>query len=222
MGYLVCSKCKSYYKLQSNESPKDFIDKCNCGAKLRYVENLDIVDPSWKQVSIRKKPTIKERLNKKSKSIFSLPEINLKNRLNQFYYNNIGRHIYKARNQRRVHKNPQGMQFDLLNSMMNEFNLDNIKWFLVIPMTIAIILILVFTHGISLLLTFVLLVIIGYLSENMIIGAKNAIITGTISFLFGSLFIGSFLLIIPYALLGIINGAVCGLIGGYLKTKTFG
>lgn len=222
MGYLVCSKCKSYYKLQSNESPKDFTDKCDCGAKLRYIENLDIVDPNWKQVSFKKRPTMKERLNKKSKSIFSLPNINLKNRLNQFYYNTIGRHIYKARNQRRVHRNSQGMQFGLLNSMMNEFNLDNVRWLLVIPMTMAITLILVFTHGISLLLTFVLLVIIGYLSENMIIGAKNAIITGTISFLLGSLLAGSFLLIIPYAILGFINGAVCGFIGGYLKTKRFG
>jgi len=222
VGYLICTKCKSYYKLQSGESAKDFVKKCNCGGELRYVENLDIVDPGWKHISFRKKPRMKERLKSKSKSLFSFPKMNLKNRLNQFYYNHIGRHIYKARNQHRVHRAPPGMQAGFLNSMMNEFNLNNIQWILVIPMTIAIILILVFTHGISLLLTFVLLVIIGYLSENMIIGAKNAIITGTISFFLGSLLTGSFLLIIPYAFLGIINGAVCGLIGGYIKTKRFG
>lgn len=88
-------------------------------------------------------------------------------------------------------------------------------------MTIAITMILAFTHGIFLLLTFALLVIMGYLSENMIVGAKNAVITGAISFFLGSLFTGSFLLIIPYAILGIINGAVCGLVGGYVKTKGF-
>lgn len=221
MGYLVCSECKSYYKLQSNESSKNFTDNCDCGGKLRYIENLDIVDPSWKLISFRKKPTMKERLNQKSKSLFSLPNINLKNRLNQFYYNNIGRHIYKARNQRRVNRNPQGMQGSFLNSLINEFNLDNIQWSLIIPMSIAITLILAFSHGIFQLLTFVLLVIMGYLSENMIIGAKNGVITGAISFFLGSLFMGSFLIIIPYAILGIINGAVCGLIGGYLKTKGF-
>jgi hypothetical protein len=221
VGYLVCSKCKSYYKLQSNESPKNFSDNCDCGGKLRYIENLDIVDPSWKQITFRKKPTLKERWNKKSKSLFSIPKINLKNRLNQFYYNYIGRHIYKSRHQQRVHRNPPGMQAGFLNSLMNEFHLENIQWNLIIPMTIAITLILAFTHGISLLLTFVLLVIMGYLSENMIIGAKNAVIAGAISFFLGSLFTGSFLLIIPYAILGIINGAVCGLIGGYLKTKGF-
>ncbi|UTB32897.1 MAG: MFS transporter [Methanobacterium sp. ERen5] len=220
MGYLVCSKCKSYYKLLSNESPKDFTDECDCGGKLRYIENLDIVNPNWKQVTFRKKPTLKERWNKKSKSLFSLPKINLKNRLNQFYYNYIGRHIYKARNQHRVHRNP-GMKAGFLNSLMNEFHLDNIQWSLIIPMTIAITMILAFTHGIFLLLTFALLVIMGYLSENMIVGAKNAVITGAISFFLGSLFTGSFLLIIPYAILGIINGAVCGLVGGYVKTKGF-
>ena len=60
MGYLICGKCKSYYKLQSGDSAKDFVDSCDCGGKLRYVENLDIVDPSWKQVTIQKKSTKSE------------------------------------------------------------------------------------------------------------------------------------------------------------------
>ncbi|HTX60961.1 MAG TPA: MFS transporter, partial [Methanobacterium sp.] len=60
MGFLICSKCKSYYELGSGESVKDFVTECDCGGKLRYVENLDIVDPHWKQISFRKKSTKKE------------------------------------------------------------------------------------------------------------------------------------------------------------------
>ncbi len=221
MGYLICGKCKSYYKLQSGESAKDFMDKCDCGGKLRYVENLDIVDPKWKQVSLRIKPTKRDVLKNRTQSLFSFRKLNLKNRLNRFYYDNIGKYIYNARNQRRVHRTPPGMQAGLINSIINELNFYNIQWILVVPVTLAITLILTFTHGISTLLTFILLVIIGYLSENMIIGAKNAVITGGISFFLGSLFAGSFLLIIPYFILGIVNGAVCGLIGGYIKSKKF-
>ncbi|MGZ7108963.1 MAG: MFS transporter, partial [Methanobacterium sp.] len=207
MGYLICGKCKSYYKLQSGESAKDFVRKCDCGGKLRYVDNLDIVDPRWKQVSLRKKPAKKEILKNRIQSI----QMNIKNRLHQFYYNNIGRHIYNARNQHRIHRSPPGMQAGFINSILNELNLYNIQWIIVVPATIAITLILTFTQGISILLTFIILVIVGYLSENMIIGTKNAVITGAVSFFLGSLFAGSFLYIILYFILGIINGAVCGL-----------
>ena len=219
MGYLICGKCKRYYKLQSDESAKDFVDECDCGGKMRYVENLDIVDPAWKQVSLGKKPTKKEILKNKTQFIFSFRKLNIKNRLNQFYYNNIGKHIYNAQNQQRIHRNPTGMQAGFINSILNELNLHNIQWILVLPVSIVITLILTFTNGISTLLIFILLVIIGYLSKNMIIGTKNALITGAISFFLGSLFMGSFLYLIPYTFLGIINGAVCGLIGGYIKTK---
>jgi hypothetical protein len=40
MGYLICDKCRGYYELQKGESAEDF-DKCQCGGKLRYVNNLD-------------------------------------------------------------------------------------------------------------------------------------------------------------------------------------
>lgn len=40
MGYLICEKCRGYYELQEGESPEEF-DKCLCGGKLRYVENLN-------------------------------------------------------------------------------------------------------------------------------------------------------------------------------------
>ena len=41
MPYLVCDKCGEYYELQPSESPDDFIDKCECGGTLRYVQNLN-------------------------------------------------------------------------------------------------------------------------------------------------------------------------------------
>lgn len=41
MGYLVCEKCGGYYELQYGESPDDFSDKCECGGKLVYSENLE-------------------------------------------------------------------------------------------------------------------------------------------------------------------------------------
>jgi hypothetical protein len=40
MGYLVCEKCGGYYKLQKGESPEDF-DNCQCGGKLKYVDDLE-------------------------------------------------------------------------------------------------------------------------------------------------------------------------------------
>lgn len=59
MGYLVCEECEGYYELQQGESPDDpqnlrfwdsenkvfesFSDECECGGKLKYVENLDNV-----------------------------------------------------------------------------------------------------------------------------------------------------------------------------------
>ena len=52
MGYLICDNCKGYYKLQPGESAADFNDKCDCGGTIRYAENIDIVDPNWKQAPI--------------------------------------------------------------------------------------------------------------------------------------------------------------------------
>lgn len=44
-GYLECEKCGGYYKLQPGESPEDF-SKCQCGGKLKYVEDLELIDKS--------------------------------------------------------------------------------------------------------------------------------------------------------------------------------
>ena len=41
MVFLVCDKCGGYYELQEGESPEDFKDICECGGKLKYVENLN-------------------------------------------------------------------------------------------------------------------------------------------------------------------------------------
>lgn len=219
MGYLICGKCKSYYKLQSDESAKEFVSECDCGGKYRYVENLDIVDPGWKQVSIKKKPSKRDVLRDKMKSMFSLPKMDIKNRLRQFYYKNFANRMYNAQNQNRAYKNPYGMDAGFINSVISELNFHNIQWILVIPVAAVITLILSMTQGIFYLLTFILLAAVGYLFEDRIIGTKNAVVTGAISFFLGNLFTGSFLFIIPYTILGVINGAVCGWIGGYIRTR---
>ncbi|MGB9937843.1 MAG: hypothetical protein ACPK7O_09000 [Methanobacterium sp.] len=38
-GYLRCEKCRGYYKLKSDESPKDF-DICKCGGDLKYTSRI--------------------------------------------------------------------------------------------------------------------------------------------------------------------------------------
>lgn len=40
-GYLVCDTCSYYYNLESNESPDDFINTCECGGKLEYRKELE-------------------------------------------------------------------------------------------------------------------------------------------------------------------------------------
>lgn len=222
MGYLICTKCKSYYKLQPGESGKDFDSNCGCGGKLKYVENLDIVDPNWKPVSFKLKSTKREIISEKLHNTFSLKNLNVKNRINGFFYKYFGKWIYRIQNWNRTsnyQQNPYGMQNGLLNSIISELNFYNIRWVFVIPVTIAITLVMAFTSGIFTLLTFALLVALGYLFDNIIISTKNAIIAGTISFFLGSLLAGSFLLLIPFTILGAVNGAVCGWIGGYLKTR---
>ena len=219
MGYLICGKCMSYYKLQSSESAKNFVDYCDCGGELRYVENLDFVDPNWKQVSIRKKSTRREILRNKIQSVLSVRRMDLKNRLLQFFQNKFEKRIYNAQNWNRIHKTPSGMETGFINFIKNELNFYNIRWTLVIPIAMVITIILTITQGILTLLIFVLLAAVGYLFRDQMIGTKNAIVTGAISFFLGSLFTGSFLYLIPLTILGAINGAICGWIGGYIKTR---
>lgn len=214
VGYLICTKCKGYYKLEPGESPKDYNSDCDCGGKIRHVENLDIVDPQWKQITISKRKSSSEKI----KSAFTLPNWNIKNRITR-YNQNLKNRINRTRNQRTMHRNPQGMNPGDFNAILKELNLNHIRWIIVIPVIIAITLILAYLPGIYSLLTLLLLVGVGFLFDNQIIGAKNALIAGAISFFLGTLLSGSFLLIILYAILGAVNGAVCGWIGGYLKTR---
>ena len=214
MGYLICSKCKGYYKLHPGESPRDYTGNCGCGGKIRYVENLDIVDPQWKQITIAKKKPPSEKI----KSAFSLPNWNIKNRIRQ-YNQNLKNRINRTRNQRTIHRNEQGMNFGDINSLLNELNFNNIRWIIVFPTVIIITIILAFLPGIYTLFTLLILVGLGFLFDNQIIGVKNALICGAIGFFLGSLLSGSYLLIIPFAILGAVNGAVCGWIGGYLKMR---
>ena len=221
MGYLICGKCKNYYKLQSEESAKDFVDHCDCGGKLRYVENLDIIDPNWKQASITKKSTKREILRNKIQSLRFVRNVNLKTRLVQFW-NNCRYRIQNAQNWNNnynTHYNRGTGLIGFINSIKNELNFNNIRWTLVIPFAMAIAIIFTITQGIFTLLIFILLAAVGYLFKDQLIGTKNAVVAGTISYFLGSLFTGSFLYLIPLTLLGAINGAVCGWIGGYIKTK---
>lgn len=38
--YLICNRCKGYYKLEDDESPEDF-ERCSCGGELIPVEDVD-------------------------------------------------------------------------------------------------------------------------------------------------------------------------------------
>ncbi|MFU2192276.1 MFS transporter [Methanobacterium sp. MZD130B] len=223
MGYLICSKCRVYYQMESGESKKDFTSNCDCGSKLRYVENLDIVDPSWKQSTFRKKPTIKEVLRNKVQSISYGIKDNIISPLIEFWHNLRNKFQntknWNYQNWNNHYNSPYGMQNGLINSILSEFNFNNIQWIIIIPVVMVITLILANTHGILTLLIFLLLAAVGFLTKDPVIGAKNAIITGAISFFLGSLLSGSFLLLIPLTILGTINGAVCGFIGGYIQTR---
>lgn len=219
MGYMICSKCKIYYKLESGESKKDFASECNCGSKLRYVEKLDIVDPSWRQTPIQRKPTTTEILKKKVQSLRNALDTKIKNPIIQFY-NNLRYRFQNTSNWNNNYNAHQGMQAGFISSVMNELNLNNLQWTLIIPFTILITIILTIDQGILTLLIFILLAALGYLIKDPVVGAKNALITGVISFFLGSLLTGSFLFLIPLTIVGAINGAVCGFIGGYLRTRS--
>lgn len=47
-GWLVCENCGYSYHLQSNESPEDFVDKCECGGTLKFKKDAN--DPMNKYV----------------------------------------------------------------------------------------------------------------------------------------------------------------------------
>jgi len=53
-GYLVCEECSGYYELQPGELPKDFINKCECGGKLKYLETLESSDKNLEKITATK------------------------------------------------------------------------------------------------------------------------------------------------------------------------
>ena len=71
MGFIVCDKCRGYYELQEGESPSNFTDKCECGGKLKYSENLKDI-PGAEETPEKSKPLfsrLKGLWHKKNKSI---------------------------------------------------------------------------------------------------------------------------------------------------------
>ena len=56
MGFLVCDKCGGYYELQEGESPSNFTDKCECGGKLKYIENLKDIHRDTEEKPGKSKP----------------------------------------------------------------------------------------------------------------------------------------------------------------------
>jgi|GEM_PF-1375839 hypothetical protein len=65
MGYLKCNKCGGYYELQPGENPSDFSNKCQCGGKLEYVENLNEGKASIKGVEDTDKQVKSESVDSK-------------------------------------------------------------------------------------------------------------------------------------------------------------
>jgi len=76
MGYLVCTNCRGYYKLQSSESPEDF-SECQCGGKLVYKEHIHSKTDDDKLQSITSvAPFINEENQSDYKSkVFKIPKV---------------------------------------------------------------------------------------------------------------------------------------------------
>ncbi|TMS40632.1 MAG: zinc-ribbon domain-containing protein [Methanobacterium sp.] len=209
MGYLICGKCKSYYKLQPGESADDFIDRCNCGGKLRYAENIDIVNPDWKEAPISD----------------ICPKCGDKNPKGAIFCNNCGIQIQNYQNDSQTNRTSQSnrnkdqLETGFIKSIKNELNFDHINWTYVIPASLAIALMMMVPSGFFLIFIFIVLIVVGFLFKDKTIGTKNAFVTGAISFFLGSLVSGSFFYLIPVTILGAILGAIFGWIGGFIKTK---
>lgn len=61
-GYLLCDKCRGYYRLKSDESPRDFTDKCNCGGKIRFSKSIDVIGTTNKERTFEKRQSKIQRL----------------------------------------------------------------------------------------------------------------------------------------------------------------
>ena len=52
MSYLICKKCKSYYKLRHGEKPEDYSNECECGGKLKFTKNFKTDGNDWDEFLI--------------------------------------------------------------------------------------------------------------------------------------------------------------------------
>lgn len=50
-GYLICDKCEGYYELSFGERADDFGENCQCGGRLRFVENLGQIKGSDDEIN---------------------------------------------------------------------------------------------------------------------------------------------------------------------------
>lgn len=48
IGYLVCTKCGSYYEIQPQDHPDEFSGKCECGGNIKFVRYNDFDDTKRK------------------------------------------------------------------------------------------------------------------------------------------------------------------------------
>jgi len=97
-GYLVCSECNGYYKLQGNESPDDF-EKCECGSSLTYYESMALSEGTLKFSSTHPgsdliKPKEVKELDhlKKPVTIHSTTPNNSKESESEFIMNRFEKH----------------------------------------------------------------------------------------------------------------------------------
>ncbi len=69
MGYLICDKCKGYYKLDYGESPDDFSKNCECGGTLSYKEKLDFNSLATEDTKPETEEKIEKTVSKKDDSV---------------------------------------------------------------------------------------------------------------------------------------------------------
>lgn len=100
-GYLLCDKCRGYYKLKSDESPRDFTNKCSCGGKIRFSKNIDVIGTNKERTFEKKQSKIqrlKSSLWPKHKFTFSAISNQLNGFKNDFLmrFNNVFNKITSA------------------------------------------------------------------------------------------------------------------------------
>lgn len=78
MRYLVCDGCHGYYELKTDESPEDFLDKCECGGNLKYTPSLDLDDATENIPENDGYKHIKEDFNQKQTHILEVSNLDMR------------------------------------------------------------------------------------------------------------------------------------------------